>query len=286
MEGPLIWPGQYAGFLGPRHDPWQITQDPGSPDFGIDSLRPAAGIDVDRLGDRRSLLSQVDAQQASLANLAAAQRLNDQQQQAFSILTSGRVARAFAMDREPDAVRDRYGRHPFGQSLLLARRLVQAGVPVVQANMGRVQNWDSHSDIFRTLKTRLLPPLDQAVAALLDDLCASGQIDDTLVMMLGEFGRTPRIVAANARDVPGRDHWAPCFFGLFAGGGVRGGQVIGNSDRIGAYPSTTPYSPDDVGATVYDALGVPPGVEVRDRQNRPVNLNKGEVIQAIYTGNS
>lgn len=286
MEGPLVWPGQYAGFLGPRHDPWQITQDPGSPTFGIDSLRPAAGIDVHRLGDRRTLLSQVDAQQANLASLAAAQRLTDQQQQAFSILTSGRIASAFAMDREPDTVRDRYGRHPFGQSLLLARRLVQAGVSVVQANMGTVQNWDTHGDNFGKLKNRLLPPLDQGVAALLDDLTASGQIDDTLVMMLGEFGRTPRIVAPNARDIPGRDHWAPCFFGLFAGGGVRGGQVIGSSDRIGAYPSTTPYSPDDVGATVYDALGVPPGIDVRDRQNRPVNLNKGEVIQAIYTGNS
>jgi hypothetical protein len=285
MEGPLVWPGQYAGFLGPRHDPWQITQDPGSPTFGIDSLRPAAGIDVERLDDRRALLSQVDVQQAHLSRLATSQRLSDQQQQAFTILTSGRIARAFAMDREPDAVRDRYGRHPFGQSLLLARRLVQAGVPVVQANMGQVQNWDTHGDNFGKLKNRLLPPLDQAVAALLDDLHASGQIDETLVMMLGEFGRTPRIFAPGARDLPGRDHWAPCFFGLFAGAGVRGGQVIGSSDRIGAYPSTTPYSPNDVGATVYHALGVDTGAYVRDRQNRPVNLNTGEVIQPLYTGN-
>ncbi len=284
MEGPLVWPGQHAGFLGPRHDPWQITQDPGSPTFGIDSLRPAPGIDIERLGDRRTLLSQVDLQQAHLGNFANARRLNDQQQQAFSILTSGRIARAFAMDREPAAVRDRYGRHPFGQSLLLARRLVQAGVPVVQANMGNVQNWDSHGDIFNTLRNRLLPPLDQAVSALLDDLAASGQLDETLVVMLGEFGRTPRILAQNAGAIPGRDHWAPCFFGLFAGAGVRGGQVIGSSDRIGAYPSTTPYSPDDVGATVYSALGVNPRAEVRDRQNRPVNLNVGEVIQPLYTG--
>jgi hypothetical protein len=284
MEGPLLWPGQYAGFLGPRHDPWQITQDPGSPDFGIDSLRPAPGIDADRLDDRRTLLNQVDLQQAHLSRLATSQRLSDQQHQAFTILSSGRIARAFAMDREPQAVRDRYGRHPFGQSLLLARRLVQAGVPVVQANMGRVQNWDTHGDNFGKLKNVLLPPLDRAVAALLDDLHSSGQLDETMVMMLGEFGRTPRIFSPAARDLPGRDHWAPCFFGLFAGGGVRGGQVIGSSDRIGAYPSTTPYSPDDVGATVYDALGVTPATEVRDRQNRPVNLNSGEVIQSLYTG--
>src|SRR5262249_43265885 len=157
---------------------------------------------------------------------------------------------------EPAAVRDRYGRHAFGQSLLLARRLVQAGVPVVQANMGIVQNWDTHSNNFGTLKTRLLPPLDQSVSALLDDLAASGQLEDTLVMMLGEFGRTPRVFAVNASAVPGRDHWAPCYFGVFAGAGVRGGQVIGRSDRIGAYPATTPYSPDDVGATVYHVLGI------------------------------
>jgi uncharacterized protein (DUF1501 family) len=284
MEGPLVWPGQHAGFLGPRHDPWQITRDPGAADFGMDSLRPAEGIDVNRLIDRRALLAEVDSQQATLARTAEARRLTDQQQLAFSILASGRVARAFQMDREPAAVRDRYGRHPFGQSLLLARRLVQAGVPVVQANMGRVQNWDTHGDIFPRLKNSLLPPLDQGVSALLDDLAASGLLEDTLVMMLGEFGRTPRIFSVGANAVPGRDHWAPCFFGVFAGAGVRGGQVIGRSDRIGAYPITPPYSPNDIGATVYHVLGVDPHGEVRDRQNRPVTLNRGEVMQALWTG--
>jgi hypothetical protein len=286
MEGPLTWPGQHAGFLGPRHDPWQITRDPNLPDFGLDSLRPAEGIDVDRLGDRRSLLAQVDLQQAQLAAAAEARRLTDQQQLAFSILTSGRIARAFAIDQEPTAVRDRYGRHFFGQSLLLARRLVQAGVPVVQANMGRAQTWDSHGDIFRTLGSRLLPPLDQGVAALLDDLHATGLLEETFVMLLGEFGRTPRITPPSANSVPGRDHWGPCFFALFAGGGVRGGQVIGQSDRISAYPATNPYSPDDVGATVYHVLGVPADAEVRDRQARPVQLNRGEVIQPLFNGRS
>jgi uncharacterized protein (DUF1501 family) len=282
MEGPLTWPGQHAGFLGPRHDPWQITRDPGAADFGMDSLRPAAGIDVTRLSDRRALLQEVDNQQAQFARTAEGRRLTDQQRLAFSILESGRIARAFHMDHEPAAVRDRYGRHPFGQSLLLARRLVQAGVPVVQANMGRAQTWDSHNAIFGTLKNRLLPPLDQGVAALLDDLEASGLLDETLVMLLGEFGRTPRIFSVGANTLPGRDHWAPCFFGLFAGGGVRGGQAIGRSDRIGAYPATTPYSPDDVGATVYHVLGVNPSVEVRDRQNRPTQLNRGEVMRALF----
>jgi hypothetical protein len=280
MEGPLVWPGQHAGFLGPRHDPWQITRDPNSSDFRVDSLRLSPGMDVSRLSNRSALLDEVNRQQGLLADLAEARSLTGQQQLAISVLTSGKIAKAFELDREPPAVRDRYGRHTFGQSLLLARRLVEAGVPVVQANMGHVQNWDSHSDIFPTLKKRLLPPLDQAVAALLDDLEASGLIDETLVMMLGEFGRTPKITGSS----PGRDHWAPCFFGVFAGAGVHGGQVIGKSDKIGAYPITTPYSPDDIGATVYHVLGVNPAVEVRDRQNRPVQLNRGEVMQSLFTG--
>jgi hypothetical protein len=278
VEGPLTWPGQHAGFLGPRHDPWQITRDPNASDFRVDNLRLASGIEVDRLGDRRALLDQVCRQQGWLESQAEGRRLSDQQRRAFQLLTSGRVARAFEMDREPPAVRDRYGRHAFGQSLLLARRLVQAGVRVVQANMGRVQNWDTHGDNFRRLKNDLLPPLDQGVAALLDDLTASGLLDETLVVLLGEFGRTPKVVST------GRDHWAPCFFGLFAGAGVRGGQVIGKSDRVGAYPATAPYSPDDVGATVYHVLGVDPAAEVRDRQDRPVQLNRGEVMRALFTG--
>lgn len=278
MEGPLVWPGQYAGLLGPRHDPWQVTRDPNAPEFRMDGLRLDPGLEIGRLDNRKELLGQVDRQQAWLANMAEGRRLTDQQQQAFTVLTSSRIAQAFEMDREPVAVRDRYGRHAFGQSLLLARRLIQAGVPVVQANMGRVQNWDTHGENFTRLKNQMLPPLDQGVAALLDDLEATGLLDDTLVLMLGEFGRTPKIQGT------GRDHWAPCFFGLFAGAGVQGGQVIGKSDPIGGYPITTPYSPDDLGATVYHVLGIDPEAEVRDRQGRPVQLNRGRIIQSLFTG--
>jgi hypothetical protein len=286
MEGPLTWPGQHAGFLGPKHDPWQITRDPNRADFRVDSMRLAAGMEIDRLEARRLLLDQVDRQQRRMGALAECRRLSDQQQLAFSVLTSGKIAHAFEMDREPSAIRDRYGRHAFGQSLLLARRLVESGVPVVQANMGRVQNWDSHDAIFPTLKNRLLPPLDQAVAALLDDLETRGLLDETLVLMLGEFGRSPKLSGAGRSGKPGRDHWAPCFFGLFAGAGVRGGQIIGKSDKIGAYPITNPYAPDDVGATVYHVLGINPAAEVRDRQNRPVQLNRGAVIGPLFTGAS
>ena len=170
MEGPLTWPGQHAGFLGPRHDPWQITRDPNAADFSMDNLRLAAGIDVDRLERPPALLAEVERQQAAARRAGRDPAADRPAAAGVSVLTSGKVARAFEMDQEPVAVRDRYGRHAFGQSLLLARRLVQAGVPVVQANMGRVQNWDTHGDNFGRLKKELLPPLDRGVSALLDDL--------------------------------------------------------------------------------------------------------------------
>jgi uncharacterized protein (DUF1501 family) len=284
QQPPLMWPGQHAGFLGPKHDPWQLNQNPNAKEFRVENVAPAPGLSADQFADRRTLLADLQASQGRLEGIAAAGKLTDQQGQAFRLLTSGKVGTAFDLHREPDAVRDRYGRHEFGQSLLLARRLVQAGVPVVQANMGRAQNWDSHGDIFRRLKVDLLPPLDRAVSALLDDLRDMGLLDDTLVVVTGEFGRTPKVAPQNPKDKPGRDHWASCFTALFAGGGVRGGQVIGKSDRVGAFPATVPYSPDDLGATVYAALGIDPGTAVSDRLGRPVTLNLGEVIAPLYSG--
>jgi hypothetical protein len=277
--GSLTWPGQHAGFLGPKYDQWQITGDPQKKDFRVDSLTLSPGIDVPRLDKRRELLDELNRQQQHLANVAESRKLTNEQELAFSILTSSKLADAFQLQHEPDTVRDRYGRHTTGQSLLLARRLVQAGVPVVQTNIGPVQNWDHHSAIFQTLKGRMLTPLDQGVSALLDDLHSTGLLDDTLVIMPGEFGRTPKI-----NNTAGRDHWGPCFFGLFAGAGVQGGQVIGRSDDIGAYPVTAKYSPEDLGATVYRTLGVPADAEVRDRLNRPVQLNRGTPMEALFTG--
>ena len=279
LQGPLTWPGQHAGFLGAKHDPWQIKGDPAKPDFKVEGLSLAEGLDVHRLKKRQSLLGEINNQQRRMAKVAASRRLTDDQDLAFSILTSSKFSQAFDLEREPDAVRDRYGRNTTGQSLLMARRLVQVGVPVVQTNIGRVQTWDNHSNLFPTLKNRLLPPLDQGVAALLDDLDSTGLLDETLVMMLGEFGRTPKI-----NKNKGRDHWGPCFFGLFAGAGVRGGQVIGKSDDIGAYPITTPYSPNDIGATVYNLLGIRPDTIVHDQFNRPSRLNSGKVIEPLFTG--
>ncbi len=283
------WPGQHAGFLGPRHDPWQVTGNPNARGFRMDGLRLEPTIGVDRLDDRRTLLAHINGQRENLARTAAGCRLSDQQQQAFSILTSGKMAQAFDLEREPAAARGRYGRHAFGQSLLLARRLVQAGVSVVQVNMGSVLNWDTHSDNSGRLKKQLLPPTDQGVAALLDDLETTGLLGDTLVLAIGEFGRSPRM-GVKTSDNPiapdGRDHWPWCSFGLFAGGGVRGGQLIGKSDSIAAHPITTPYSLNDVGATVYHILGVDPAAEVRDRLGRPTQFNRGQVMRALFEGSA
>jgi hypothetical protein len=276
MSSPLTWPGQHAGFLGPKYDPWQIVGDPNHRDFRVDALTLAQGIDPLRLDQRRSLLKTLDGG-APMAQDAATSRMTEDQRLAFTMLSSGKLTQAFELHRETDAVRDRYGRHPFGQSLLLSRRLVEAGVPIVQANMGSVQNWDNHGAIFSTLKDRLLPPLDQGVAALLEDLDERGLLQDTMVIVVGEFGRTPKI-----NNDAGRDHWGPCFTGLFAGAGVQGGKVIGETDEIGAYPISTAYSPDDLGATVYTALGIEPHSVVRDRLGRPVHLNQGNVIESLY----
>ena len=279
-EGPLVWPGQHAGFLGPKYDPWQIRTDPNAKGFRVDDAQLAAGLDVEQFSDRLELLDSMSKQQRVMAASLEGRRMSDQQKQAADMLLSGAVSRAFEIDKEPAAVRDKYGRHMFGQSLLLARRLVQAGVPMIQANMGRVQTWDSHGDNFGRLKKDLLPPLDKGVSALLDDLSTMGLLESTMVVVVGDFGRTPKV----NNNKGGRDHWAACFSAAFAGGGVRGGQVIGKSDATASYPTTHPYSPDDVGATVYHTLGVDHTAEVRDRTNRPVQLNRGEVMDALFTG--
>ncbi len=246
LEGPLTWPGQHAGLLGAEHDPWQIRRDPNQRKFREETLRLLDGLSLDRLNGRRGLLAEVDRQRAALTAAAEVSQVSARYESAFNLLTSGRLAQAFDLGRETDKVRDRYGRHMFGQSLLLARRLVEAGVPIVQCNMGIVQTWDNHADIFNTLKQRLLPPLDQGLAALLDDLHGGGLLEETLVVLFGEFGRTPKISAMPGQAAAGRDHWPQVFSAAFAGAGVQGGQVIGSSDAVGGYPATTAYSPRDL----------------------------------------
>jgi hypothetical protein len=284
IEGPLTWPGQHAGLLGASHDPWEINHDPNDPKFRVNSLALPAELAGDRIGARRALWEQLIGEPAGRPAVAATAVFAEQQELALTLLTSGKVTEAFRIDRETDAARDRYGRHSFGQSLLLARRLVEAGVPIVQANMGIVQSWDTHADNFGRLKNQLLPPLDRGLAALLDDLSASGLLDETLIVMAGEFGRTPKISLLPGASIPGRDHWAPVYSAVFAGGGVRGGQVIGRSDKQAAFPVTRSFRPEDIGATIYHVLGVDASAEVRDSLGRPLRLNNGQPIDALFSG--
>lgn len=283
IEGPLTWPGQHAGFLGPRHDPWQINRDPSDAQFKVDALSLQDGINVPRLQTRRDLLEALNSCNPLAAGGKPAS-LGEQQQVAFSLLTSARMSQAFELTKETDAVRDRYGRSKFGQSLLLSRRLVEAGVPVVQATMGIVQTWDTHVDNWGKLKNTLLPQLDQGLAALMDDLAASGLLDQTLVIVMGEFGRTPKVSTLPGEKIPGRDHWASVYSALFAGAGVRGGQVVGQSDYKAAFPVTQAWSPADVCTTIYGALGVSPEAILHDPLNRPHHLLNGQVIEPLYTG--
>ena len=172
---------------------------------------------------------------------------------------------------------------PHGQTLLLARRLVEMEIPVIQANMGHVQMWDTHVNHFPRLRT-MLPALDNGLSALLDDLKDRGLLETTLVVCVGEFGRTPTISPLPKQKVPGRHHWAAVYSALFAGGGTLPGQIIGASDNIGGHPITTPYHPNDMGATIYDALGIDPTTIVHDRLDRPVHLNTGHVMDVLYSG--
>jgi Protein of unknown function (DUF1501) len=276
VEGPLTWPGQDAGFLGTRHDPWQLRLDPGRPDAPDESLALPAGVDAARVHVRRHLLSQT-------APTLTEGGFVELQDAAIALLCDGRVGRALDLEREDPRLKERYGSHLFGRSLLLARRLVESGVPVVQATMGIVQTWDTHVANFPRLREQLLPTLDRAVSALLDDLSARGLLEQTLVVMLGEFGRTPKISRLTPDAVPGRDHWPAVFPAVFAGAGVSGGQLIGKSDRLGAHPVSRSFGPPDVAATIYHALGVDPATELRDRVGRPLRLCSGQPIESLYT---
>lgn len=277
IEGPLTWPGQDAGFLGPRHDPWQLRMPPNQPNSKDDSLTLPEGLSSDRLHRRQHLLSQTSRQ-------TFRDDFADQQEAALSLLSSGKVAKALDLSKEDPRIIERYGNHSFGKSLLLSRRLIQIGVPIVQASMGIVQTWDTHVGNFPRLRDSLLPALDKAVTSLLDDLDSQGMLQDTLVVLTGEFGRTPRISPLKPGDVPGRDHWPQVFSSVFAGGGVQGGQVIGKSDNMGAYPVTRTFGPPDLAATIYQTMGIDTGLELTDRLGRPLRLSNGEVITPIYTG--
>jgi hypothetical protein len=270
-------PGQTAGFLGAAHDAFRVTRDPNEPGFQAGALELPADLPLGRLDDRRSLLSLVDARARKTEDLP----MSVSQRRAFELLHSEKVRRAFDLTREAPTVRDRYGRNTLGQSLLLARRLVESGVRFVNVNdkvvNGQISNWDSHENNFGRLKNDLLPPADRGFSALIEDLEERGLLESTLVVALAEFGRTPKV-----NKQAGRDHWPDCFTMVLAGGGIRGGTVYGASDRIGAYPALDPVTPGDLAATLFWRFGLNPQSTIRDFTGRPYRLAEGEPLCKLF----
>jgi hypothetical protein len=284
FEG-TIFPGQNAGFLGPRFDPWHLEGDPTDPGFGPTDLVLPEGLTHARLDTRADLLAVIDEQRRALEGRASgpAVDFDDARRRASELVASSRCRDAFDLGREDPRLRDRYGRTLMGQGLLLGRRLVEAGVPLVQVNLGASNIWDTHENNFGRLKDVLLPPFDRAVTAFMDDLESRGLWDEVLVIVTGEFGRTPRIGVVSTKDgagakPDGRDHWAAVFSMLAFGAGVPRGQVLGASDRLASHPASASYTPADLGATILHALGVDTKAEVYDRFGRPFPVNLGQPI--------
>jgi hypothetical protein len=286
-DGPYTCPGQNGGFLGASYAPFTIFGDPNDNEFVVDGLHEAT--DQRRTASRQALLSSVNHSLGRLAHARAIEDLNRYQQRAFALLTSESTRRAFDIQSEPDRLRERYGRHKYGQSLLLARRLVEAGVRLVTVYWGgRVNNpvphWDTHFNNNRRLRDELLPPFDQCFSAFLEDLVQRGLLDSTLVICTGEFGRTPRFgqFTGNGVNDTGRDHWSQCYSLVIAGGRMPGGRIIGRSDRFAAYPADEPITPQDLTASLLQALGVDPQLQVRDAFTRTVPLSTGQVKPILF----
>jgi hypothetical protein len=288
-DGPYTTPGQNGGFLGAHYAPFVIRGDPNDDRFTVDGLADAPELHADRLGGRQALLQTIDHQLARLGHDRRVAQLDPYRRRAYSLLTSDATRRAFQLEREDPRVRLRYGRHKYGQSLLLARRLVEAGVRLVTVYWGgRVNNplphWDTHFNNNRRLKEELLPPFDQCFSAFLEDLEARGLLRSTLVVCTGEFGRTPRFgqFTGNGVNETGRDHWCGCYSLVVAGGKAGGGRILGRSDRFAAYPADDPYTPQDLTASVLSALGINPDDKVRDGFGRRVPLSPGRVRHTLF----
>ncbi len=281
-DGNFPWPGQDAGFLGRRFDPWLMKCDPNQNSFQVGGMQPLANMTEVRYDGRRSLLQQMDARLGALKNSSTIAKYDLYSQQAINLVAGDRGRSAFDLNQETPAMRDRYGRSRYAQSALLARRLIEAGVSLVQLNWTRIKDkpnqggWDTHKQHSESLKSFLMPMMDQAYSALLEDLDERGLLDETLVVWFGEFGHTPKF-NGNA----GRDHWGHCFSVALAGGGIRGGVVHGSSDAQAAYPVDGRVAPKDLIATIFHCLGFAPETEIRDPFGRPLPISRGSVIREI-----
>ncbi len=269
--------GQNAGFLGEAYDPFRIADDPSATDFQVRGLAAAEDVSSVRLDRRYSLLQSLDEHWRRVDRSRAVEGMSQLKQRAYGLLGSSHSRRAFDLSRERPEARDRYGRHKFGQTMLLARRLAEAEVPLITVNWSRqnADQWDTHKNNYAKLR-ELLPPFDQGFAAFVNDLDDRGLLDTTLVVCLGEFGRTPKI----NKDA-GRDHWPDCYSVVMAGGGIRRGFILGASDRQAAYPTTDLIAPWDLAATMYHLLGVSPHTHIHDRLDRPFKLSHGHVIDEL-----
>lgn len=270
--------GQNAGCLGRAYDPFTVPfARPVNGTLDISSVTSVMSeVDLPQLHSRRRLLEQVTEVAPALEATASLRNLDGYSRRAFELLASPSSRNAFNLANEPHRIRELYGPSPFGQNCLLARRLVQAGVPMVTVYSVGNRDWDTHGGNFPALKNALLPPMDQGLSGLLDDLDNRGLLDETLVIWMGDMGRTPRL-----NHGAGRDHWSFCYSLIMAGGGIRGGCVYGSSDRSASYPSTNPVSPADIAATIYHCLGIEPRSHTADQQGRPLVVSSGSVLQAL-----
>ena len=301
-------PGAYGGQMGSRRDPFIIQatqygdpfwrgaypeysfyqlprQDATSDEptvFQAPSLKLPADLSRGRFDERLSLLESIDVQREALDRSAEAVRYDEHRESAISLLASRDVRNALDVTNADEETQIRYGKNSFGWSLLMAYRLVEAGVNMVQVNLGNNEGWDTHGDAFWRLRDKLFPPTDRALSALLDDLNSTGLLESTMIVMAGEFGRTPKIsLLPDHYDAPGRDHWGAVQTVFFAGGGVKGGNVIGASDDVAAYPAENPQKPENMAASIYLALGIPPTAAWYDEVNRPHHIYHGEPIAGL-----
>ena len=294
--------GQYAGWLGKAYDPMATAIPKQHPqdnpffrdctdkelDFRLTGLDPLPGITLDRLNTRQRLLTQLESRRRELDSSPATRTYTAQQQQALGLIHSSDIARAFDIRQEPDKLRDTYGRNLFGQSLVMARRLIESGARFVTVGWDMTvrgddtTSWDSHRKLTRINRDHLLPGLDVGLSALLDDMGQTGLLDEVLVITGGEMGRTPKFENRGSQD--GRDHWSYCFPMLLAGAGVQGGLIHGVSDKHSAYPAELPVTPGDLAATVYHSLGIPPDTRIPDAQDRPTPLvEKGRPLTRLFS---
>ena len=300
-----IIPGQFAGIMGSQREPWFVDASPfdsraygAFPTYefdhqerplpakrrawGLPSLSLPHDVARGRFDNRLALLRRIDGQRKALDRGGDAGRFGRFHEGAVALLTQRKVRDAFDVTRAEPRLQDRYGRNAFGYSLLMARRLIEAGVNLVQVNLGNNETWDTHGNAFPHLKDHLLPPTDRALSALLDDLADSGLLNTTMIVMAGEFGRTPKVSRLpQFYKLAGRDHWGAVQTVFFAGGGIRGGTVIGSSDKSGGYPATSPQTPENMAATIYQGLGIPRSAVWQDSQDRPHGIYHGLPIGGL-----